>query len=249
MVTMEYRNTLIRKILTPENLHPSGRIIKTTVAKNQSSAIYWDELTEIRDYKAFSYMFSRNRDNSGYGPCTVASFNPEHEHWTTEFLRLAGYIGDDYYAKPEMYGKVRYFVQKGDDISDIVWGDTREEVVRIAGLEVTEEEKQGGMTAENLVKSFTFLSGSAMSNRILVNATSGGSVSNLYNVGETERKKLKDGYFGPSGKTSLTISSKMVDALFTNPIDNSNELFASLDVAGGKKQIISTAKGEEKKRA
>lgn len=220
---------------------------KDYAKKSQSSFYYWDELTEIRDYKAFSYMFSRNRDNSGYGPCTVASFNPEHEHWTTEFLRLAGYLGDDYYAKQEWYGKVRYFVQKGDDISDIVWGDTREEVARIAGLTVTEEERQGGMTPEKLVKSFTFLSGSAMSNRILVNATSGGSVSNLYNVGETERKKLREGYFGPSGKTSLTISSKMVDALFSNPIDNSNEFFASLDVAGGKQQIVSTAKGEEKK--
>lgn len=220
---------------------------KDYVKKSQSSYYYWDELTEIRDYKAFSYMFSRNRDSSGYGPCTVASFNPEYEHWTTEFLRLAGYIGDDYFAKPEMYGKVRYFVQKGDDISDIVWGDTREEVVRIAGLTATEEEIQGGITSDKLVKSFTYLSGSAMSNRMLVNATGGGSVSNLYNVGETERRKLKDGYFGPSGKTSLTISSKMVDSLFSNPIDNSKELFASLDVAGGKQQIISTAKGEEKK--
>ena len=154
---------------------------------------------------------------------TLASFNPEHEHWTTEFLRLAGYIGDDYYAKPEMYGKVRYFVQKGDDISDIVWGDTREEVVRIAGLEVTEEEKQGGMTAENLVKSFTFLSGSAMSNRILVNATSGGSVSNLYNVGETERKKLKMDILA-KWKNIAYHKFKDGDALFTNPIDNSNEL-------------------------
>lgn len=215
--------------------------------KNQSSLIYWDELTEIKDYKAFSYMFSRNRDNSGYGPCTVASFNPEHEHWTTEFLRLAGYIGDDYYAKSEMYGKIRYFAQKGDEITDIVWGDTREEVARIACLELTKEEMAGGMTTERLVKSFTFLSGSAMSNMMLVNATKGGSVSNLYNVGETERRKLKDGYFGPSGKTSLTISSKMVEALFSNPIDTNGEMFATLDVAGGKQQIISTAKGEEKK--
>ena len=220
---------------------------KDYAKKSQSSYYYWDELTEIKDYKAFSYMFSRNRDNSGYGPCTVASFNPEHEHWTTEFLRLAGYIGDDYYAKPEMYGKIRYFAQKGDEITDIVWGDTREEVAKMAGLELTKEEMAGGMTVEKLVKSFTFLSGSAMSNMMLVNATKGGSVSNLYNVGETERRKLKDGYFGPSTKSSLTISSKMVESLFSNPIDSSGDMFATLDVAGGKQQIISTAKGEEKK--
>lgn len=220
---------------------------KDYAKKSQSSYYYWDELTEIKDYKAFSYMFSRNRDNSGYGPCTVASFNPEHEHWTTEFLRLAGYIGDDYYAKPEMYGKIRYFAQKGDEITDIVWGDTREEVAKMAGLELTKEEMAGGMTVEKLVKSFTFLSGSAMSNMMLVNATKGGSVSNLYNVGETERRKLKDGYFGPSTKSSLTISSKMVESLFSNPIDSSGDMFATLDVAGGKQQIISTVKGEEKK--
>lgn len=205
--------------------------------KNQSSYIYWDELTEIRDFKAFSYMFSRNRDNSGYGPCTVASFNPEHEHWSTDWLKAAGYIGDDWYAIPSKYGKVTYFVIQGDTIRDVVFGETREEVVRKAGIQVTEEERSWGMTPERMVKSFTFLSGTAMSNKILVNATGGGSVANLYNVGETERKKIKDGYFGPSDKSELTVSRAMIENIWTNPRDPSDEMFATLDVSSGKGTI------------
>ena len=205
--------------------------------KNQSSYIYWDELTEIRDFKAFSYMFSRNRDNSGYGPCTVASFNPEYEHWSTDWLKAAGYIGDDWYAIPEKYGKITYFVIQGDSIRDVVFGETREEVVRKAGIEVTAEEKSYGMTPERMVKSFTYLSGTAMSNKILVNATGGGSVSNLYNVGLTERKKIKDGYFGPSDKSELTVSRTMIENLWSNPQDPSDQMYATLDVSSGKGTI------------
>lgn len=201
--------------------------------KNQSSYIYWDELTEMRDFKAFSYMFSRNRDSSGNKPCTVASFNPEHDHWSTDFLRQAGYIGDDWYAIPEKYGTIKYFVIQGDTIKDIVFGDSPEEVVRKAGIVVTKEEKAFGMTAQNMVKSFTFLSGTAMSNKILVNATEGGSVANLYNVGETERKKIKDGYFGYSEKNELTVSRKMIEMLWENPIDISDDTYGTLDVSSG----------------
>lgn len=207
---------------------------KDYAKKNQSSYIYWDELTEIRDFKAFNYMFSRNRDGSGNRSCTVASFNPEHDHWTTDFLRQAGYIGDDWFAIPEMYGVVKYFKQQGDSVKDIVFGDTAEEVAIKAGIIITKEERSFGMTTESMVKSFTFFSGTAMSNKILANATSGGSVANLYNIGETERKKIKDGYFGPSEKNELTVSRKMIQNLWENPEDVSTELFATLDVSSGK---------------
>lgn len=208
--------------------------------KNQASYIYWDELTEIRDFKAFSYMFSRNRDSSSK-PCTVCSFNSEHDHWSTKFLQLAGYIGDDWYAIPEKYGSIVYFAIKGDTIEDIVFGETREEVVRKAEIEVTKEEAAFGMTAEDMVKSFTFLSGSAMSNKILVNATGGGSVANLYNVGETERRKIKDAYFGPSNNNTLTVSKQMILNLWQNAVDQSNDMYATMDVSSGKEKADNCA--------
>ena len=202
--------------------------------KNQASYIYWDELTEIKDFKAFTYMFSRNRDSSGNKPCTVASFNPEYDHWSTDFLRQAGFLGEDNYAIPEKYGTVKYFVIQGDTIRDIIFGDTAEEVVTKAGITLTPEEASFGMKPENMVKTFTFLSGSAMSNKILVHATGGGSVANLYNVGETERMKIKEGYFGPTDKNESTVSKRMIDAIFDNAIDTTGEMYATLDVSSGK---------------
>ena len=220
---------------------------KDFAKKSQSAYQYWDELTEIKDFRVFSYMFSRNRDGSGMKPCTVASFNPEHEHWTTDFLRQAGYLGDDWYAIPEKYNTIKYFAIQGDSIKDIIFGDTKEEVAIKANIQPTKEESDYGMTAEDIVKSFTFLSGSAMSNKILVNATSGGSISNLYNVGETERKKLKEGYFGPNGKSELTVTTKMISNLWENPVDTSKELFATMDVASGGGHILEQTNGKEVK--
>ena len=102
------------------------------------------------------------------------------------------------------------------------------------------------MTPEKMVKSFTFLSGTAMSNKILVNATGGGSVSNLYNVGETERKKIKEGYFGPSDKNELTVSREMIENIWSNPQDPSNEMYATLDVSSGKAKIDNITKEKKK---
>ena len=105
---------------------------KDYAKKNQASYIGIDEATEMKSFKMFAYWFSRNRDSSGMTPCMVMSFNFEHEHFTTTMLKDAGYIGDDWYFRPEMNGVTRYFYIKGDSEHDIIWGDTPEEVAEMA---------------------------------------------------------------------------------------------------------------------
>ena len=206
---------------------------KDFIKKQQSSYIAIDEATEIKQFKMFSYIFSRNRDSSGMTPCIALSFNPEHEHFTTTMLKDAGYLGDDWYVKPEMIGKVRYFYMAGDGPADIIWGDTPEEVIERAGITITEKDRKAGITERDIVKSFTMLTGEASDNLKLVAATKGGSVANLHAVGKTQRAVLKGGYFGPVENEELNVTRQMIHRLWENPWNGDENMYALMDVSGG----------------
>jgi hypothetical protein len=201
--------------------------------KNQASYIAIDEATEIKQFKMFAYWFSRNRDSSGMIPQMVLSFNPNNEHWTTKMLLDAGYIGEDWFLKPEMIGKVRYFYNKGDSPSEIIWGNTREEVADRAGLVDKPEDIAAGIDRLTYVKSFTVLTGTASDNRELVNATKGQSVANLHAVGATQRRVVGEAYFGPVENEELNVTRNMIHGLWTNPINDDENMYATLDVSGG----------------
>lgn len=206
---------------------------KDYAKKNQASLIEIDEATEIRSFKMFSYWMSRNRDSSGMKPCMVLSFNPEHDHWTTKMLLDAGYLGDDWHIKPEMNGATRFFYMAGDDPEDIIWGETAEEVAERAHIDITEREKEAGVTIHQIVKSFTFFTGEAGDNKKLIAATGGQSIGNLHAVGKTQRSILHGAYFGPVENEQLTVTRQMLHNLFTNPKDPDENMYATLDVSGG----------------
>ena len=209
------------------------KLFQDYAKKNQCAYAYWDEVTEIEEFRTFAYFFSRNRDASGVPPTTVCSFNALHEHWTTSFMKQAGYIGSDWYFIPEMLGKIRYFFVAGDTVESVEFADTKEELIRRCNIDPTEEEKKAKIKATDLIKSFTVFSGCGADNRLLVHQTKGGSVANLYNVGYTERMKIKYAYFGPIEKEDVRISQQAIADIFANPTDGSTERFASMDVAAG----------------
>jgi len=201
--------------------------------KNQASYIAVDEATDM-DFKMWSFWFGRNRDASGMRPCMILSFNPRHQHFTTQMLLDAGYIGNDYYVKPEMVGKQRFFYLAGDEPESIIWGDTREEVVSRANITITEKEAKAGIRPVDVVKSFNFYTGEAADNLKLLSATKGGAIANMHAVGGTQRKVLKQGYFGPVDNAELTVTRQQIRDIFDNPIYKEEEgMFASLDVSGG----------------
>lgn len=205
------------------------------IKKQQSSYIAIDEATEIKQFKMFNYIFSRNRDSSGMTPCMALSFNPEHNHFTTTMLKDAGYLDDNWYLKPEMDNVVRYFYMAGDTENDIIWGVTPEDVIERAGITITESDRRAGITERDIVKSFTMISGEASGNLKLVAATKGGSVANLHAVGKTQRDVLKGGYFGPVDNEELNVTRQMIHDLWTNPINDDENMYATLDVSGGEK--------------
>lgn len=206
---------------------------KDFAKKNQASYIAIDEATEMRNFKMFAYWFSRNRDSSGKTPCMVASFNPEHAHFTTKMLLDGGYLGDDWYFKPEMNGVTRYFYIAGNDESSIIWGETPEEVAEAANISISEGEAAAGITINEIVKSFTAFTGEAADNLKLLAATKGQNIGNLHAVGADQRAVLKGGYFGPIENEELNVTRQMIHNLWTNPEFEDEDMYATLDVSGG----------------
>lgn len=206
---------------------------KDYAKKVQASYIAIDEATEIKQFKMFTYWFGRNRDASGMTPQMILSFNPEHTHWSTQMMKDAGYIGDDWYIKPEMIGKTRYFYIKEDSPESIIWGDTAEEVAERADIHLTEKDIEVGATIHSIVKSFTLFTGEAADNKKLVAATKGQSLGNLHAVGGTQRSIVKGAYFGPVDNEELNVTRQMIHDLWTNPINDDENMYATLDVSGG----------------
>lgn len=207
---------------------------KDFIKKQQASYIAIDEATEIKQFKMFNYIFSRNRDSSGMTPCMALSFNPEHKHFTTTMLRDAGYLDENWYLRSDMDGVVKYFYMAGDSENDIIWGDTPEEVIARAGITISDSDRKAGITERDIVKSFTMISGEASGNLKLVSATKGGSVANLHAVGKTQRAVLKGGYFGPIDNEEINVDRQMIHQLWENPLSDDETMYATMDISSGK---------------
>ena len=206
---------------------------KELAKKNQASLIQIDEGTAMT-FKMFTYWMSRNRDSSGMKPQMTMSFNPEYTHWTTALLLNAGYINPDtYYIYPGMNGVTKYMYFEGDDVNDVIVGDTPQEVARAAGITLSEADREAGLTEVDMVKSFTMFTGEASGNRKLLFATGGGSVANLHATGRTQRNVLKGASFGPQNNDRSTVTKQMILDLPGNPINDDENMYATLDVSQG----------------
>lgn len=84
-----------------------------------------DEITQM-PYERFKYIWTCNRNAFGLINRTFGTCNPDPDSWVRKFLDW--WIDDDGYAIPERDGVVRYCYMKGDDVNNIVWGDTRDDV-------------------------------------------------------------------------------------------------------------------------
>ena len=202
--------------------------------KVQAGFIAVDEATEIKQFKMFTFWFGRNRDASGLTPSMALSFNPDHDHWTTQILKDAGYLTDDWYLRKDMSGVTRYFYVKGDTPESIIWGDTPEEVAKAAGIVITEREKEIGADLTTMVKSFTMFTGETADNRELMAATKGQMLGNLHAMGGSLRDVNKGAYFGPIEKNENNVSKNMITRLWENPKDEDENMYATFDVGGGK---------------
>ncbi len=90
---------------------------------SQICLISFDELTHFSK-KQFFYMLSRNRSTCGVKPRIRATCNPDADSWVAEFVEW--WIDPESgYVDPDRAGKLRWFVQIGDEL---VWADSAEDL-------------------------------------------------------------------------------------------------------------------------
>lgn len=191
----------------------------------QYDVIAVDELTEM-SWECFSYIITRNRGHSKVMTGKMfATLNPKRSHWTRQFLDW--YIGVDGYIIPERNGRVRYFYNSGQDVKDVVWGETKEEVYRKCRIDIDRKLARigGDFTYKNMIKSFVFYQGKLSENKALLDsnpdylgsvAASGGKMS----------QALIEGNFNvdPDQASTATIpSDKARDCFINNPAVNGDK--------------------------
>ena len=196
----------------------------------QNSAIFIDEATD-HDWKIINYLLSRNRDSSKVPPKFIMTFNTNSHHFTRQLIDW--WIDENGHVIPERIERVRYAKIGGDSVKDIIWGDTREEVIQKAHIIVPEDLKAKGMVAEDFVKSITFRPCKMSENMVLLSATKGKHAANIFNLGDTETRKLFDEDWNAETEGMAMVSRQMVKDIWTNPYKPGETMYASLDVAGG----------------
>ncbi|MEG0560156.1 MAG: terminase family protein [Muribaculaceae bacterium] len=200
-------------------------------AKNkQASFIAFDELTDF-PYSTWSYYFSRNRDNSGMKPRMICTFNCNGWHFTRRMIDW--YIDDEGLIIPERCGILRYFILNGETENDIIWGDTKQEVIDRAEIKLTKAMRDFGLTEADMVKSFTFIPCNMMDNKILIHNTKGGHVSNVFNTGSSEQKKLFYGYWNETQKGDSMLTNTDIKSQFTNAFDEDKTMYMTADIGDG----------------
>lgn len=84
-----------------------------------------DEITHIT-YKKFQYIKSTLRNGLGLRNRILGTCNPDPDSWVAQFIDW--WIDEDGNPIKGRDGKLRWCFMMGDDVTDIIWGDTPEEV-------------------------------------------------------------------------------------------------------------------------
>lgn len=168
---------------------------------SQVPLFLFDQLEHFTRFQFF-YMLSRNRDPSGtIRPYIRATCNPNADSWLAEFL--SWWINQDTgYPIPERAGVLRWFTRDNDQI---VWADTREELVERYG----EEQKP---------RSVTFIPGTIYDNKIGM-ARDPNYIGNLKALQRVERERLLGGNWKIRPAAGLLFQSSWCPVIEAAPLD------------------------------
>lgn len=197
---------------------------------SQYDWIYFDELTEF-SWIAFKTLLSRNRGKSKYAGKCLATTNPELESWIRVFIDW--YIDETGHIIPERDGVVRYFFIMGDDVKDVCWGDSKEEVYRQCRFEIDELCKsQKTDDWQQFVKSFTFYEGKMNENKEMLE-NNPGYVGTIAMMGGAAREKLLGGNWNISSKSTegVLVSYEEAQSVFTNDPQQNGDKWITVDLA------------------
>lgn len=201
-----------------------------------------DEITHI-SYEKFKYLITCNRNAFGLRNRFLGSCNPDSESWV--YLFIQWWLDDDGFPIPERDSKVRFCFMDGDNIADIYWGDTPEEVYEqcsglIDGLWRDEYKALGFDKMTMFIKSVSFIKGDLAENIALITSDPN-YVANLAQQGDEQRMKDLLGCWKPLSRGSDLIKTEDMKRFFTNTHQTESGIRrASCDIAfeGGDNLVL-----------
>lgn len=173
------------------NYHAGGiDEFKQRFQGHQYAYIGIDEVTHIA-YAKFKYLVTCNRNAHGIRNRMWGTCNPDPDSWVATFI--SWWIGENGLPLPERNGKIRYCFMDGDDVNQIVWGDTREEVFKQCKDTIMkywrEEYEQFGKPEDVFVKSVAFVEAKLADNFQLMRSDPT-YLANL--AGQSEEQRARD---------------------------------------------------------
>ena len=157
-------------ICTFEHLqNESATSIETRFKGLSIPAFYFDEIDQ-QNFSTIKRVTESNRNPYGIRNRIIGTCNPSPTSWLRIFIDW--YIGADGMIDPERDRKLRYFYIYGTDVNDIIWGNTKDEVLEKASFYIDAAWNpafaESGLTKHDMIKSFTFIKGDLSSNKILL---------------------------------------------------------------------------------
>lgn len=163
---------------------------KVRMQGKQFAYIGIDEITHM-EYPKFKYLITNNRNAFSLRNRMVGSCNPDPDSWVAKFIDW--WIGEDGLPVPERNGVVRYCFMDGDNVNDVYWGDSKEEVYQqcksIIDKYWLDSYWQYGSPADLFVKSVAFIEAKLEDNKQLLRSDPT-YLANL--AGQSEEQRSRD---------------------------------------------------------
>ena len=201
-----------------------------------------DEVTQM-SYKKFKVLTMSSRNAYGIRNRIVGSCNPDPDSWVARFIEW--WIDQETGLPiPERCGKVRYCFMDGDDVSQIVWGDTREEVFEKCKATLMQYWKQEferyGTPQELLIRSVTFVPAKLADNVALMSSDPS-YLANLIGQDEETRARFLDGNWKYKAAGNDIIKLEHMERFYDNAEQLSDQMrYITCDAAfdGGDKCVF-----------
>lgn len=200
----------------------------------QYDFIYFDEGTGFT-WETFTIIFTRNRGTAKWSGKVRMTTNPEKNHWLRKFLDW--YIGSDGFIREDREGVIRYFYINGEEVDDVVWGNTKEEVYKQCKISIDRtldkvNGKTGNFTYKDIIKSFTFYLGKMSENKASTDNNSN-YVGSVAIMGGRNAQQLLEGNWNvsPEEERNALITSYDAMSVFENDPQVNGDKWITADLA------------------
>ena len=202
-----------------------------------------DEITQC-PYEKFKYLSTCNRNAHGLRNRIWGTCNPDPRSWVRLFIDW--WIDADGYIDPARDGVIRYCYMDGDDVNNVVWGDTRHEVFemckeKIMRLWKPEYDDMGLDPEHTFIQSVTFVRADLSDNKKLLLS----DPAYLARLGQQDEEQVMRDLLANwnfiTGGDDL-VSAQDLDAVFDNSCqlgDQVRRCTADIALEGGDNLVMS----------